>query len=63
MDGNVKLYLQDVKDPSKQYEVLEFDEKTQTATLKGKYAPFEFKPFTKENVKAKGYKLVRENGS
>lgn len=55
-----RVYLVSLKDPTKRYEVLKFNQATNTATLQGKYAPFEKKPFTKAQITKDGYRLVRE---
>jgi hypothetical protein len=56
----MKVYVQSLKDPTKRFEVLKFDANTLTATLRGQYAEFQIKPFTKPSLTDKGYKLVKE---
>lgn len=54
----MKVYLvSDKKDVS--YEVLKYDEKTQDATLKGKYAIITMK-LDIQFLKKAGYKLIKE---
>jgi len=60
MAAKTKVFLVSTKNPALRYEVLAFDAATQTATLQGKLAPFEVKPFTKEKVIADGYTLQKE---
>lgn len=55
----VRAYLQSLKDPKKEYEILSYDEKTQTATLKGAFGHFPMSPFTKDEITKKGYKMVK----
>jgi hypothetical protein len=56
----MKLFLVSLKVPSRRFEVVKYDEATQTAICKGQYAPFEIRPFTKAFVTQKGYRLVQE---
>jgi hypothetical protein len=52
-----KVFVQSLKDPTKRYEVVKFDEDTKTATLRGQYAEFQIRPFTKKSLADKGYAL------
>ena len=54
-----KAFLQSVKNPALKYEILSYDAATKTATMQGQSSKFEFSPFTKENVAAKGYTVVK----
>ncbi len=55
-----KMFLISDKDPALRYEVVKFDAETQTATLSGRYGPFDVTPFTKAKVTKDGYRLVIE---
>ena len=54
------VYIQSVKKPELKYEVLDYDDATKTATLKGERGHFKITPFTPTKVKADGYRLVKE---
>ena len=56
----MKVWLISSKSRDAVYEVLEYDEATKIAKLKGKYAIIEQK-LDKDTMKKAGYKLVQEN--
>ena len=57
----LKVSVQSVKNPECKYELLKYDEGTQTATLMGRWgATFTLSPFSKERAAKEGYTLVKE---
>lgn len=58
-----KVYLQSVKGPTRQFEVVSFNKETGLMKLRTeKGVEFEYENMTKEKAKQFGYKLVDEKG-
>lgn len=59
-----RLYLQSVKGPTRQFEVISYDKETKTMKLRTpKGVEFEYENMTKEKAKQFGYQLVTEDGT